>query len=243
MRNMSHQPGLAAMIDMAEQSEAFTSSVDGINGYVGLAHCSLNDLAHPASDATFKRLSARLTVPAPPSKNVHQTIFLFPGLQGSPANAPKTILQPVLAWSSDAWAIASWLVRGQPGSLDFSTCTANVSVAPGTNLIAIIEVQQKSSDSNSYSCRFDGYDGTTLNIDLPYQLTEVGMALEAYQIGVEDCAMELPHGPITFTDIELHANDDSLMIPQWKLVQGTSSCGFKVAERHMESGDAIEFSR
>jgi hypothetical protein len=59
--------------------------------------------------SAFGAFSTGWNVPAAPSKNDGQTVYLFNGLEDN--SDVVTILQPVLGWNSDygsAWGIASW---------------------------------------------------------------------------------------------------------------------------------------
>jgi hypothetical protein len=65
--------------------------------------------ASTTTNTSFGALSAYWNVPAAPTTNDGQTLFLFPGMEDY--NDVVTIIQPVLGWNSDyasAWGIASW---------------------------------------------------------------------------------------------------------------------------------------
>ena len=62
-----------------------------------------------STSTSYGELGSNWYVPAAPSANNGQTVYLFPGLEDY--NDVVTIIQPVLGWNSDyasAWGIASW---------------------------------------------------------------------------------------------------------------------------------------
>jgi hypothetical protein len=67
------------------------------------------EYASTTTSTSFGELGADWNVPAAPTANNGQTIYLFPGMEDY--NDVVTIIQPVLGWNSDfasAWGIASW---------------------------------------------------------------------------------------------------------------------------------------
>ena len=246
MHDLLPHAGLATSNRMGAHTPILTEQGLTIDGYLCLAHCKVTDLTRKEPSTSFKKLSAQLAVPPPPQQAAQQQIDFFPAMQASPVNAPKAILQPLLEWRRGSWTISTWLVRGAPGNLDIATGTTAIQVSPGTSLTAVIELKRRVVGHTSYWsywAGFAGYDAVSLYVDLPYELTEIGFALEAYRVSSRDCKAELPSPPVVFTSIQIEGSDGSPLFPDWNLVQGPSACGFRVTEEtRIAKGDTIIFS-
>jgi hypothetical protein len=118
-------------------------------------------------------------VPAVPSTNHGQTIFLFNGMQdGFSGNAH--ILQPVLQWGGSAagggsfWSITNWYV----GSSAFFGSLVNV--AAGTTLQGRIQQTAQSGVMHTYTSSFIGYTSTDITVTNVPQLWWSAETLETY---------------------------------------------------------------
>ena len=117
-------------------------------------------------------------VPAPPTTQSGQLIYLFNGIQNS-----AMIYQPVLQWGNNGafggnyWVVASWYADGQSGA---AYHTQPVQVNPGDVLVGIMTLTNQSGTSFDYNCEFQGIAQTSL----PFQnIPELGWCcetLEAY---------------------------------------------------------------
>ena len=85
-------------------------------------------IATGSTTQSYGGLVARWTVPFAPRRDDGQVLFYFPGLED--IYNTQSILQPVLAWGSGQWSIASWncclngIVTSSPG----------VNVSPGDRI-------------------------------------------------------------------------------------------------------------
>ena len=121
-------------------------------------------------------------VPAPPTTQSGQLIYLFNGLQDQ---AGSEILQPVLQWGTsgagggDFWSVASWHVD----SKNQAFCTPSIRVNPGDQLIgAMTQVGSFSDGTHNYLCEFQGIPGTSLMALGLTELTAAEQTLEAYGV-------------------------------------------------------------
>ncbi|MBV9834812.1 MAG: hypothetical protein JO055_10415 [Alphaproteobacteria bacterium] len=186
----------------------------------------------------FTRFEASYAVPAAPASSDGQIIFIFNGLESLPpppasgtaaAPLPPAILQPVLQWTEDGWAVRSWYVPAtytpsmeqMPGPSDeraFTTGSApawtrTTRVDEGTALKGVIEW-----DGMIYRCWFElGGDDTVRVAELRTNnilpLTYPVAVIEAY--GFDD--NEELVTSVTMTDIALQRSDVSALAvePTW----------------------------
>jgi len=121
-------------------------------------------------------------VPAPPSTDSGQTIFLFNGID--PANTGTAILQPVLQWGPSHagggpfWSVASWYVMGNGQAFH----TPLVPVNPGDELVGVMTLIDQANGLFSYQAEFEGIAGTQLPVQNVAELVWCNETLEAYQI-------------------------------------------------------------
>ena len=125
------------------------------------------------------------TVPNGPFLTENQTIFLFNGAQ---TGDRQTIVQPVLQWGDSYldnedtndigpfWTIASWAVVDGTRHI-----TKHQRVSVGQTLTGLITLEQQTDAGYTYSCEFDGIDGTRLSVCLPTPLVNCVEVLEAYE--------------------------------------------------------------
>lgn len=123
------------------------------------------------------------TVPPPPATQSGQTIFLFNGLTGM-----SDILQPVLQWGPSSagggnyWSVGSWFV--DPSGHAFHSTLANVN--PGQTLVGVMALTSQAGNLLSYSCEFQGINGTRLTVQNIAELKQATETLECY--GITRCS-------------------------------------------------------
>jgi len=164
--------------------------------------------------------STTWVVPAAPSSQGSETIFLFNGIQNS-----TMIYQPVLQWGPSAagggksWAVASWYADGQTGH---SFHTGLVNVQAGQTLTGVMTLTGSSGTQFSYDCVFHGIAGTSLPIANVQQLTWCNETLEAYSI--QQCS-NYPNATSTaMKDIVIKCG---IIVPKitWSPVNAVTDCG------------------
>jgi hypothetical protein len=167
---------------------------------------------------SVKSFKASWRVPAPPSTDSGQTIYLFIGMETGSAVGDKVILQPVLQWgvhNLNHWGVATYCVSGSPGNLKFAATTKAMRVAPGDNLTASIVLQQKVGGTYGYLSEFVGIPESSLYINLPQELVQVGVALEVYRVMK---LSDLPNSDVTrFSVVEIEFDNDAKGNPNWEL--------------------------
>ncbi|CCI53877.1 MAG: hypothetical protein LKG20_02775 [Tetrasphaera jenkinsii] len=168
-----------------------------INGWVAFTGWT-NGSGSPISS-----FSTTWTVPAEPTTDVGQTIFLFNGIQNS-----DRIYQPVLQWGPSAagggprWAVASWYVDGIGGT---HLHTDLVDVRPGDVLTGVMTLTGTANGLHSYDCAFAGIANTGLLVTDIQELTWANETLEAY--GVFDHSHYPPVSRTTMGAIEIRTRD------------------------------------
>lgn len=183
--------------------------------------------------APVEWLSATWTVPAAPTSNVGQTVYLFPGLEHTPG--AEFIVQPVLAWNGlhapAGWAIYNWNccrngVQLYSPAVAVSTGEAISGYAWGTNCDAATGVcgawQVRTSSTNSSS---------TLNTDAYGQNLNwiFGGVLEAYN--VTQCNQYPASGNVAYQNVTANSVGGVNIPPTWTPVvfSGlTPSCNYAV---------------
>lgn len=118
--------------------------------------------------------TASWQVPAHPTVDNGQTMFIFPCVQNN-----RYILQPILRWNNSQWNILSMYASNQAVPPKVSQ---SFGVGPGTMLTAYIQVSDRRGDIASYSCGFVGYDATHLSIGPTQSMNELCITLEAHNI-------------------------------------------------------------
>jgi hypothetical protein len=120
-------------------------------------------------------------VPAAPTAHDDQLIYLFNGLQDSPATH---ILQPVLQWDVPPhggganWAVVSMFVD----SSGHVHQTPLVNVSPGDVLTGVMRMTGRNGSQFNYSSEFAGIPGTLLNVNGANQLVMPVETLECYSM-------------------------------------------------------------
>jgi len=159
-------------------------------------------------------------VPAVPTTQSGQVIFLFNGIQNS-----TMIYQPVLQWGVSAagggnyWAVASWYADGQSGHAFHSSL---VQVSPGRVLTGIMTETAQSASGFSYNCQFSGIPNTSLPIQNVQQLTWCVETLECY--GLQQCSNYPQTCRTQMKDIEIEASG-SPVTPSWAASNSVTDCG------------------
>jgi len=131
-------------------------------------------------------ISTSWIVPADPTNQSGQLIYLFNGLQD---RAGSQILQPVLQWGTSGagggafWSVASWHVD----SKNQAFCTPSIRVKPGDQLVGVITlVASYANDTHNYRCEFQGIAGTSLMALGLSELSAAEQTLEAYGVASLD---------------------------------------------------------
>lgn len=184
------------------------------------------EYASTTTSSSFGELVAEWNVPATPSANNGQTVYLFPGMEDYADVV--TIIQPVLGWNSDyasAWGIASWNccksgtvfeatpARVNPGDTIlgymFDTCASGTLSCPTWDIVTYdltnghySELLNTSSQGQTFNWAFAG-------------------ALEVYNIA--QCADYPPNGSISFYDVSLYNDAFALVAnPNWTVTNSSS---------------------
>lgn len=119
-------------------------------------------------------------VPAAPSTQSGQLLYLFNGIQNS-----TMIYQPVLQWGNNNafggnyWLVASWYADGQGGPAFHSS---TVQVNPGDVLVGVMTQTGHTGTQFSYNCEFEGIANTGLPVQNIDELTWAIETLEAYKM-------------------------------------------------------------
>ena len=174
-----------------------------------------------ASDTVITALTTTWTVPAAPTSQSGQLVYLFNGLQDEPGSQ---ILQPVLQWgvSPDGggpfWSVASWFV--DPNGHAFKSPT--VAVNEGDTLTGVMMLTGRSEQGFNYSCEFVGIGETTLRTVSISQMVNPVVTLECYAI--QSCA-NYPNIPkTTMRAIGLDTSQGPLT-PRFAASDDITDCG------------------
>lgn len=186
------------------------------------------------TSSSYGELGADWNVPAAPTANNGQTIYLFPGLEDY--NDVVTILQPVLGWNSDyasAWGIASWNCCESGTVYEATPTRVNVgdkiagymwdNCASGTLTCTSWDVLTEDLTTGNYS----ELQGTS-NFGQTFNWAFAG-ALEVYN--VSQCSDYPAGGSFQFYDLELY-NDSFVQYsnPGWTFTNASSGltpqCGY-----------------
>jgi hypothetical protein len=171
------------------------------------------------TQSDFNFFGGYWTVPANPTQDGLQTLFLFTGFQNAyfkrGVEAEVTsIIQPVLQWgNSEAgdekyWAIASWFVAGEnavysdlKGPLNNGdTIVGNMTLVGGSGTKWTIE-------TNDLTMGLD----TTLTVDTSVEEVDAFVTLEVY--GINSCE-DYPNGSDDFTNLYLEIGGKEVT-PTW----------------------------
>jgi len=134
------------------QTDAFNVEPAAVNGWAAYTYWS-----NPTTTKPITYFATSWTVPAVPSTQGAQTIFLFNGMQDGEA-ASSYIIQPVLQWGSSAagggkyWAITNWFVSSKQtfyGTLE--------TVTAGTKLQGVMQETGTTGSNYNYTSSFTGY--------------------------------------------------------------------------------------
>ena len=145
------------------------------------------------------------TVPAAPSTQSGQLIYLFNALEDGPGN---DILQPVLQWGvsgaggGNYWAVASWYVD----SSNHAFCTPATQVNVGDRLSGLITVAIQADGSLNYTSQFAGMAGTSLVAQGLSNLVQATETLEAYGVTGASDYPKTAQTAMTSIDLRTAAN-------------------------------------
>jgi hypothetical protein len=132
-----------------------------------------------ATAAAITSFATTWTVPAAPSTQSGQLIYLFNALEDT---SGTVILQPVLQWGvsgaggGNYWGVASWYVD----SNNHAFCTPVVPVNVGDQLTGLMTLAIQSDASLNYTCQFQGIPGTSLIAQGLANLVQATETLEVY---------------------------------------------------------------
>ena len=206
-----------------------------LGGWIGTAIWKYN------GPSRFTRFTATYTVPAVPSHDSGQIIFIFNGLESMPDPArshPPAILQPVLQWTpgGDNWAIRSWYVPSSytpsidqmPGltdELNFTipenaAWTKATQVQPGEVLTGVIEWT-----GFEYQASFERNGNTVAKLGAPgiLPLTYPVCVIEAYNYDTSSSKRDLVD--VRMDNIALYRADmgSTPVEPSWEVGTDTDS--------------------
>lgn len=157
-----------------------------------------------ASANPISYFKARWTVPAAPSTNHGQTIFLFNGL--TPLDN-AFILQPVLQWGVSSagggayWSITNWYV-GTSTVLSMPL----VEVSPGQVLDGIMTLTGDTGSNRNYQSAFTGYPSQTLTVNNVGTLKVADVTLECYGVQAFTDYPATSHTDFTTIEIRLRTS-------------------------------------
>lgn len=215
-----------------------------------------------SSVAHITKLAATWKVPAPPSKDEGQIIFIFNGLESlTGPNAVGGILQPVLQWTSTGWAIRSWYVKADFDPLKYSQlpppdtavnqgdleiekrCYSKAAtVTTGQTITGTIEGGRDVSGKFNYTCSLavDGQNqsDTVLSLANVPELVYAVCAVESYGVTANPPDPDYPADPITMTSVDLQVQQNPVRPIQWT---ESKKAGRDYTARSMMAGQKIEF--
>jgi hypothetical protein len=206
-----------------------------LGGWIGAA------IWNYTGTSRFTRFTSTYTVPAVPSHNSGQIIFIFNGLESMPdptQSSPPAILQPVLQWTpgGEDWAIRSWYVPSSytptidqmpplTNELSFTrpenpAWTQATQVQPGETLTGVIE--WTASGYQAYFLR-NGNKVTTLTAPGILPLTYPVCVVEAYNYDMNNSKRDLVD--VTMNNIALYRADmgGTPVEPSWEVGTDTDS--------------------
>jgi hypothetical protein len=236
-------PGLS-LLRLSKAQGCVLANDAVLNGYLCLATWDWETQRRNSQEtSSIKLFSAKFQVPAPPTLRSSQTIFLFSGMQPSAESPVKSILQPVLQWGSSNtgggqfWSVSSWYVKGSSGNLDVAVNTHHIRVEPGQDLIGLIDLVEKDGDIRTYTCGFQGIDGTTISIQTSAELVQAGIALEAYKL---DGPRALPDQlRSTFYPVQVGLENGTAR-PKWDIRNASKDLADAVAVAHSNIEDELD---
>jgi hypothetical protein len=179
--------------------------------------------------STVGSMAADWTVPAGPSRNDGQTIFLFPSLQHTFAN-PAIIIQPVLQWGPSAagggawWGAASWV--GPIGGVYIHGPL--LATAPGESIRGVMSGSSCGTghcatwSTNTYN-QSRGTRSNVMYYNNPYGLWYVsGGVLEV--ANWSQCG-DMPSSYTALSNVHVRNTAGTLLSPPWQDAVYRSMCG------------------
>jgi len=188
-----------------------------------------------AKGASFSDFMAEWFVPAQPSTQSGQVIYVFMGLQNS-----SFILQPTLQWGSAAggggnfWSVASWYILSSGETFH----SPFVTVQPGRNLPG--DILLTNATELDYRCEIQGIPETVFSPPpLNENFTEAVVALQAY--GITKCS-DYPatfKTPMRSMGVALFGQTDR---PEglWKTLDSITDCRQQTVMVKNQSGEQAE---
>ena len=229
-------PHYTAKGEVVAQGFTSTASAGGLRPAAageqptGIVHAWIEDAYTSAT--SYGELTASWVVPPSPTSQDGQTVYFFPGFEGS--GGPLTILQPVLGWNADfqnTWSIASW--NCCPSSTAVESTAEHAS--PGD---AIMGVVQSTCPGSSYCPDWkimttDLTTGQSANLyNTPAEGNTFNWACAALEVySVSQCSDYPPNGSLTFNSLALYdANYGQIAAPSWShwSVTYTPQCNYGV---------------
>jgi hypothetical protein len=226
-----------------------------LNGWQGVAAWRNKNQTHHITS-----LTATWQVPKEPSKKTDQIFFIFNGLESiSALNKPGGILQAVLQWTKDGWAVRSWYVRADfdvnnyPGLPAADTrqddltagngrCYSKaVSVNVGDFIKGVITGNVDINGKFNYQCAILRND-TPVNdagLSMPDIPEPVYAACAVESYNVTDPSTQYPQDPITLTPIDLQVKQGSSVSPiKWE----TNNKGLQFTTTVSDQGNRVDFT-
>jgi len=177
----------------------------------------------------IKQYNGSWIVPAAPSEQESQVLFLFTGLQNSydlaDGVAVTNIIQPVLQWGEseagggEYWALASWYVDSNENAY-YSKLTAQNSVNAGDTIQGNMFYVLASKVWTIQSIDVTTHTPTTLKIATNTTEPYAFVTLEVYNV---DSCQDYPTGTVPFTHLAFDQ-----FTPSWS-TEATPGCGEKVS--------------
>jgi hypothetical protein len=240
--NMLQDFGPVTITQDPIHSNGFSRALDNVvpravNGWAAYTYWS-----NPTATKPVTSFTTTWTVPAAPSTQGTQTIFLFNGMQDG-TTASSYIIQPVLQWGPSAagggkyWAITNWYVSSAHafyGTLE--------TVTAGNSLTGVMTETGTTGSNYNYKSVFNGYPSassiTASNVPQAFWLAET---LEVYGVSK---AGQYPHATsMAFSGIDILEGTTNPSIT-WTPVAATGSALPKAVVTNGSSSDGtvtIEF--
>jgi hypothetical protein len=165
------------------------------------------------------------TVPAAPTTNHGQTIFLFNGIETADFGH---ILQPVLQWGPSAagggasWQVASWYAGG-PGQVAQHAPLTPVSV--GQTLVGGITWTNESGAGYTYLCGFQGIPNSVIVAQNIPELTWVVQTLETYNCQVASDYPDTTTTKFTSIGVDVGSNAQPAASLAWAATDAVTDIG------------------
>jgi hypothetical protein len=214
--NYPHYTAQGKAVTAGETEAAVSQATEPtLSGWIVFSY-----LLNPTSP--FGQLNSSWTVPAAPTTNDGQYIYLMSVLENEAA--PANIMEPVLRWAEGQWTITPWNCC----TSGFAQSGPSVVVSPGDTISTWIKSNSTGTNVNAtwdiiMSDNTSGEMTTLKNTPAENQVFTwaLGGLVAAY--GVVQCSDFPPQGTSTFYDIAaFDPNFNKLSNPAWIVANYTS---------------------